>query len=73
MSDEISIAEVDQAEAALADAKNAYRENEDDAAAKETFLDAKRHVVAVRSAWRKQEEDAGNRGLVGGDATTEEA
>lgn len=62
---EVSIAEVDQAEAALAEAKAAYADNPD---TKAEFLEAKRQVVAVRQAYRQQEEAAGRRGRVGGDA-----
>lgn len=70
---EISVAEVDQAEAALADAKatyNASEKTEEDAAA---FRAAKRQTVELRQAWRLQEEAAGRRtGKVGGDAVAEE-
>lgn len=61
MADELTIADVDQAEARLADAKANLTGQE--------YRDVKREVVAIRSAWRQQEEAAGRRaGRVGGDA-----
>jgi hypothetical protein len=65
---EISIADVDQAEAALAAAREAYYASDKTDADKVAFGEAKRAVVEVRSAWRAQEESAGRRGPVGGDA-----
>lgn len=72
MSEEISIAEVDQAEAALADAKSAFYESGKSEELQGAFADAKRDAVAARRAWRQQEEQAGRRsGFVGGDVTRE--
>lgn len=69
---EVSIADVDQAEAALADAKEAhYAPGERSAEEQQAYDATKEHVVAVRRAWREQEESAGRRGpgvTVGGDA-----
>jgi predicted P-loop ATPase len=71
---EVSIADIDQAEAALAAAKEAYYGSDKAEEHREAFQEAKRNVVQLRSAWRTQETAAGRRGLVGGDAvaTTEE-
>lgn len=72
MSDEVSIARVDQAEAALADAKAVYYESDRAEEHKAAFQEAKQEVVAARQAWRQQEEQAGRRnGFVGGDVTRE--
>lgn len=68
MSAEISIADVDQAEAALSTAKQKYHGSGKSPDHKDEFLEAKRNVVRLRTAWRAQEEQAGRRGLVGGDA-----
>lgn len=64
MSD-LSIADVDQAGANLRDAKATGDP--------QLIKEAKEACQAVRSAWRLQEEAAGNRDLIGGDAvaTTE--
>lgn len=70
--EEISIARVDQAEAALADAKATYYESGKAEEHKAAFDEAKQEVVAARRAWRQQEEQAGRRsGFVGGDVTRE--
>lgn len=72
MSKEITVAEVDQAEARLKDAKEAYYASDKAPEEAESFRDAKREIVAVRQAWRVQEEAAGRRtGLAGGDAVKE--
>lgn len=64
MAREITVAEVDQAEAELAAAKKSK-----DPARKQQAMDA---LAEVRSAFRLQEEKAGRRtGMVGGDATPE--
>jgi hypothetical protein len=64
MAREITVAEVDQAEAALAAAKKGK-----DVEKRQAAMDA---LAEVRSAFRLQEEQAGRRvGLVGGDATPE--
>lgn len=69
---DISIAEVDQAEAALADAKSTWYGSDKDPAHRDAFDAAKREVVRVRQAYRLQEEAAGRRGgPVGGDAMKE--
>lgn len=62
MAREITLAEVDQAEAALLEAKTAARAKgatDDDQA---TRKQAANDLVAVRSAYRRQEEAAGRRG-----------
>ena len=73
---EITIAEVDQAEASLAEAKAAYYAAGGPSSDEETrasFRDKKREVVQLRQAWRVQEEAAGRRGgMVGGDAVKED-
>lgn len=70
--EEISIASVDQAEAALSAAKCAFYESGKSEEFRPAFVEAKREVVAVRRAWRQQEEQAGRRnGFVGGDVTRE--
>jgi hypothetical protein len=62
---EVTIADVDQAEAALADAK-ARREAGEDVP---EYRDVKREAVRARRDWRLQEEAAGRRtGRIGGDA-----
>lgn len=67
---ELTIADLDQAETRLQSAKKARRGkrmNHDD------YQNVKREVVAVRRAWREQEEKAGRRtGFVGGDAVKSE-
>lgn len=72
---EISVAEVDQAEARLAEAKAEYYDQGGPDAPEEAraaFRDTKREVVQLRQAWRVQEEAAGRRaGMVGGDAVEE--
>lgn len=61
---DITIADVDQAEAALADAK--ARKQAGDAS---DYVNVKRRAVQTRVGWRQQEEAAGRRnGKVGGDA-----
>lgn len=66
---EITIAEVDQAEAALKDTKEAYYASDKAPEESAAFREAKRAVVSLRQAWRLQEEAAGRRsGLAGGDA-----
>jgi hypothetical protein len=63
---EVSIADVDQAEARLAEAKDKKRADEIDP---EEFRAIKNEVNNLRQAWRRQEEAAGRRGgFVGGDA-----
>lgn len=69
---EVSIAEVDQAEAELAAAKETYHGSDRAEEHRAAFQDAKRKLVELRSAWRAQEEAAGRRGLVGGDAEVTE-
>lgn len=68
---EITVAEVDQAEAALAEAKAKYH-GSDKKDGKAEFQQAKRDVVQLRQQFRMQEEAAGRRtGMVGGDAVKE--
>jgi hypothetical protein len=70
---EISLAEVDQAEAALKDAKEAYYASGKAPEETERFREVKREIVAIRQAYRIQEEAAGRRtGLAGGDAVKAE-
>ena len=64
----MTIADVDQAEAALAAAKEKYHGSGKAEKHAAEFREAKREVVRLRSAWRAQEEAAGRRGTVGGDA-----
>lgn len=67
MEHEVSIADVDQAEARLAEAKDKKRADE---ISSEEFRAVKNEVNSLRQAWRRQEELAGRRnGFVGGDAT----
>ena len=63
MAKNISIADVDQAEAELVDAKKRKTTTADQLA------ELEEKVVEVRSAFRRQEQAAGRRaGIVGGDA-----
>lgn len=67
MEQEVSIADVDQAEARLAEAKDKKRAGD---LGDEEFRAVKNEVNNLRQAWRRQEEAAGRRnGFVGGDAT----
>ncbi len=74
---EISIAEVDQALAAMTEAKQRFYDSGKDEALKAEFVDAKNTLNRVRSAWKLQEEEAGRREVavggatVGGDAEAE--
>lgn len=69
----ISIADVDQALAALADAKEAYFASGRDPALKPMFDAAKRDLVQTRRAYRiLQEADGARVGFVGGDAAPQE-
>lgn len=64
MARQITIGDVDQAEAALAQAKKGK-----DPAKRQAAMDK---LAEVRSAFRTQEEQAGRRvGMVGGDAVSE--
>lgn len=63
---QITVADVDQAEAALIEAKK--RRSKD----REGYKAQARETTELRQAFRRQEEAAGRRGgLVGGDARTE--
>ena len=62
---EISIGQVDQAEAELREAKKAAKRSRATQAEREAYKDAANRLVEVRSAYRRQEEAAGRRrGLV---------
>lgn len=64
MPKEITVAELDQAEAELAQAKKSKNV--------ERRAEASQRLADLRSAWRIQEEAAGRRaGFVGGDAAKE--
>jgi hypothetical protein len=69
--EEISLADVDQAEAALADAKAAFYASDKGPEASVPFKAAKLECNQVRQAYRTQEVAAGRRGPVGGDAVKE--
>lgn len=63
---DLTVGDVDQAEAALVDVKHKHAAGD---MSREDYNAAKRAAVAVRVAWRQQEEAAGNRtGRIGGDA-----
>lgn len=65
MAREITLAEVDQAEAALLEAKKKARTKSATDADQATRKKAAEKLVELRSAWRRQEEAAGRRsGLV---------
>lgn len=66
---EITVADIDQAEAALLDEKGKYHGSGKSAEHKPAFDAAKKHLVTLRQQYRIQEEAAGRRtGKVGGDA-----
>lgn len=68
----ILLTDVEAAEADLAVAKQAHYADRENADLRDTFKEAKKDVIAVRLAWRRQEELAGTRsGFVGGEATQE--
>lgn len=69
---EISIAEVDQALAAMSESKKKYYDSDKSDAHKAEFKENKNRLNELRKAWKLQEEAAGRRGLVGGDATKAE-
>lgn len=60
---DVTAEQVDAADAALRVAKDAG-----DPVAAQNAAEA---LASIRSAWRRQEETAGRRGMVGGDATSE--
>lgn len=72
MATEISVGEVDQAEAALLEAKRKAQRKSATNADQRAYQEAAQELSNVRRAWREQEESAGRRtGLAGGDATPE--
>lgn len=72
MAREITIAEVDQAEAEFLALKKKAQAKSATNATRDEYKEMAREFAELRSAYRFQEEQAGRRvGLVGGDATPE--
>lgn len=67
----VSVAKVDQAEAKLLDTKERAHAKSATAADRRAYQRAAQRLSELRRSWREQEEAAGRRGLVGGDATRE--